>query len=186
MWRKIVPLAVGVLVVAAAAWYWFVYLAPAPVQPTNPGTASQAVNQPGPTPSTNQPAQVQPEPVDPTLGWRVLAQNFAERYGSYSTDLPFQNLKTLSSLVTPAFQERLSAQVAGGSTGPGFYSVTTRALMAENQAGGTEGMTVNVSTQRSERFSRDGAPQVSYAVLQVELKQVSGTWLVDSAAWQKK
>jgi hypothetical protein len=111
--------------------------------------------------------------------------NFAERYGTYSTDLPYQNLKTLSSLVTAEFQARLQAQVANSTPAQGFYSVTTRALMVDTVGPAGDTLTVNVATQRSERFARDAAPQLSYPVLQLTLSGAGETWLVSSAAWQK-
>jgi hypothetical protein len=184
------------LVVAAigfGVWLWW-----SKSQPTEQQTVKtvDGGNQTDGSVSQNLPSSTTPvlEPTDnevdntsdAALPMRVLALTFAERYGTYSTDANFQNLKDISSVLTPSFWERISKLIIQGQTADkSYYGVTTHALIAKVQQSAADGAVVTVSTQRQEQFSRVGEVQLSYQTLKVVLEKVKGSWLVDGASWQE-
>ncbi len=186
---------VVIVVIALAAalllgfilWLLFGPKTPAPV-PENPSAITVPVVLPqssaAKTETTAQPAQ---NNLEVTL--KALAATFAERYGSYSNQASFSNLKDLVSLMTLklktatdnyiASQPTLSAQVA-------YYGVTTKAvaskLLTVNETSGQA--EVVVSTQRLTSQGSTVNPKVTYQDLKLQLVKTDDGWKVDSAAWQ--
>lgn len=165
---------VAVVGLAAAAYlYWY--------QPqVQPVAVNTNVAAPNPTPTT--PVTPTP-PTDAATAAKVAAMMFAERFGSYSSDQPFQNLLTLTPYVTQAFQGRLQSLMGPVNPTASFYSVTTKAILGTVEATTSEGAQVMVAAQRSERFDRTSAPRVSYQTLRVSLAKSGQAWLVDNASW---
>lgn len=184
MAKRITLFIVLLAVIVGGAWYLNYRSRQAPA-PAAPPTASGQ----GATPAPVQPA---PAPAVPTTSradraLQVAAMTFAERYGTFSTDAPYENITRLTSLVTPSFAQELAARITSAvATGAGgYYGVTTRALSAviETASGASAG--VKVSTQRQESFNRQGAPRLTYQALNLTLDHSSGTWLVAGARWEK-
>ena len=169
--------------VAFVVW-WFTRPAPqVNVQPVNTTTEV--------TPAELQPWQTTTSPAVPATPEQVAqtsAKNFALRfveiYGSYSSDAPYQNLKTVDYMFTSNFKQIVEAQTAQTEPAGGFYGVTTKALTAQVSNQTESSATVLISTQRQELFSRTGEPQLRYQDIKVTLVKQGQSWLVESAEWQ--
>lgn len=180
---KVLLVLVVILVILLAIWLYFWLQNNNTIVNTN-------VNKPlvlNNTPITNIPIDTTiPKPIDNTLSARVLALNFAERYGTYSNDLPYENLHNLTGILTPSFQARINSIIQANAKQEGFYSITTKALVAKVNSQTDNTAQLTISTQRQELFTRNGEIKVSYATLSVSLNKSGENWLVDSAAWEKE
>lgn len=112
------------------------------------------------------------------------ARNFAERYGSFSTDSNFANLEEVKLFSTPKMIDQLDAIISTSQQAEEFYGVTSKVLnieieeMNESQGFGQ----VTVLTQRQE--IKEGSPsRVYYQNLELYLIKSGGSWLVDEANW---
>src|SRR3989344_4404588 len=57
-----------------------------------------------------------------------LARNFTERYGSWSTDTSYQNLRDLYPSVTSDLRREFDQTIAAGTTDQGFKGAETRVI----------------------------------------------------------
>lgn len=116
----------------------------------------------------------------------TVARNFAERYGSFSTDSQGLNIEEVKLISTAKMQTVLEQDKALLNKSVGFYGVSSKALKTEiknlDEAGGAA--EVIVSLQRSER--KDGAADFVYNQdLNLSLIKAGENWLVDGAQWQE-
>lgn len=177
----IILVAVAVLIGLWYGWRWW-SSRPIPVVAVN-------TNQEQP-PSPIQPVSVPPASSPAASADRavqVAAMTFAERYGTYSTDAPYENLKRLTTLVTASFAAELQASINQGALpgAGGFYGVTTRALSAAITSASENLAAVKVAVQRQESTNRQGTPTLSYTALNLTLDRSNGAWLVSGARWEK-
>ncbi|OGL74003.1 hypothetical protein A3D72_03900 [Candidatus Uhrbacteria bacterium RIFCSPHIGHO2_02_FULL_57_19] len=119
-----------------------------------------------------------------------LSTQFAERFGSYSSQGNFENITDLEPLQTDSMkawadQYIVRARASRGEN-PEYIGVTTRAVSPRitdfSESAGTA--TVRVSTQREEVSGTSAARRVYYQDIVLDLRRVGGVWLVDAAAWQ--
>lgn len=117
----------------------------------------------------------------------AFARSFAERYGSYSNQTNFENLKDLFpfmtarlSQATAAYVERESAKTPGSS----YFGVSTRAVSATVLTQTETSARLRLSTQRAESQSGQGAPRIYYQDIEFALLNVGGEWKVDEASWK--
>lgn len=180
---KILIVLVVILVILLAIWLYF-WLQ------NNNTNVKVNVNKPSVlnnVPTTNIPIDTTtPKPIDNTLSARVLALNFAERYGTYSNDMPYENLRNLTGILTTSFQARVNSIIQTNTKQEGFYSITTKALVAKVNSQTDNTAELTISTQQQELFTRDGEIKVSYATLRVSLNKSGENWLVNSAVWEKE
>lgn len=177
-----------VLLLAVGAWYLIVVRGVGRTPPAPPVVAPPAVEEPSPLqPAPPGTSGQLPGTPDPERELKVLALTFAERYGSYSTDAAFANLKRLGSLITPAYASEIESTITKGVTPGigGFYSVTTKALSGSLRLVSESSAVVDVSAQRQEIFSRGGEVRLAYQTLVVTLERESGQWLVGGARWKE-
>ncbi|GEM_PF-3663875 len=191
MSNRLFVAALAAVLVAAGVWYFVVIkgVGRTPSLPVAP------VVDVVPEPSPIQPAPPEdngtvepPAAVDDTQRQlQVLAMTFAERYGTYSTDAAFANLKRLMPLVTSSYAATLEATIQRGIMpgAGGYYGVTTRALSAVVEESGDSSATVKVATQRQESFNRGGEASLSYQSIIVTLVRANEQWLVADARWEK-
>ena len=114
-----------------------------------------------------------------------LSRNFADRFGSWSTDNQGQNLFELMSLSTNSFQNYLE-NVELDYQNEEFFGVTTRAISTkiislDKAAGQAE---ILVKTQRT-TTDDDLSQDTYYQEILISLIEINGTWLVDEAEWQE-
>lgn len=144
----------------------------------NANVASDAL--PPPTPQRLQEEKNYP------LGLKQLAAAFAERYGSYSTDEPFNNLLDLKPLMTLRMQQQAADYMAQNtSTFVVAYSgYNTRALSEELISADSASAVILVKTQRAQYTGDSGAPQLTYPSLLIKFVKIGNEWRADSVGWQ--
>lgn len=117
-------------------------------------------------------------------GAETVAKVFAERYGSFSTEAEFGNLRDAAALATPEFAARLLAQADSGTAGGEYYGVTTRVIALTAEEMGETTARFSVSTQRQEAKGSPQGATVRYQAMTVELEKAGEAWLVSDAAWE--
>lgn len=115
----------------------------------------------------------------------IASRNFAERYGSYSTQGDFANLKALLPVSTTKMQTEMQATIQKGIvSGTAFYGVTTQALSATPSGTVSKSAPVQVVVQTQRTTTEGTKNTVTYQKISLTLVYQSGVWLVDSAQWQ--
>ncbi len=116
----------------------------------------------------------------------VAARDFAERYGSYSTEGDFANLETLLPVMMPTLRTQTEALIEKNraASAVSFIGVTTKALSAKPQGtvNAVAPVTVRVATQRTTK--KDGVSTVSYETLVLTMAHDAGIWKVSAATWK--
>ncbi|MBI2037604.1 MAG: hypothetical protein HYT15_01560 [Candidatus Magasanikbacteria bacterium] len=110
-----------------------------------------------------------------------LAKIFVERYGSYSTDNEFQNIKESESLVTKSLWTKISAGMNVKSTSQGFLGVTTKVVSASITDWSASKATVQLRLMREE--NKDGTVSNRYQNATVEMVKQGNVWLANALAW---
>lgn len=122
--------------------------------------------------------------ADATL--ESLSTSFTERYGSFSTESDYANLKDVMPLMTEAFAASTSAAIASATPEADYYGVTTRVLNvtveSRDDAAGTA--RVRVSTQRQEAKGGVQNLSVKYQEIVLDFVTEEGGWKIDAADWQ--
>ena len=168
-------------------WYLWHEPPPAAVPPPPVVVQTQPVGNGQPIPP--QPVAPSPEPpappVNPQADPALVALTFAERFGTYTTDLPYENYQSVRGLTTSSYQANLEAAAASALPVPVevYRSVTVRALATEVVEQAAEVATVRVRVQREDRLARDGASVTTYPELEVRLQEADGSWYVSAATW---
>lgn len=162
--------------------------------PTPGGTATTTVETPGTTSGTVSPG-VSPEVLQglkvqaPTTeameknAAKQLAKVFIERYGSYSTDNDWQNIRDVEGLVTSDLWGELSKKLTG-KNGSVFVGVTTKAIAA-TVTDWTKDKSATVNLQVNSIEERSGTQTTVQKSVTVNLEKVSGQWLVSAFSWNK-
>lgn len=115
-----------------------------------------------------------------------VARNFAERYGSFSTDGKFANLEEIKIFSTPKMISKLDQLIDENTRTQNFYGVASKALKVdyEDLAGEQDTVKATVYLQRQE-VKDDSSPFVFYQNLELLLIKSENNWLVDEAKWQE-
>ncbi len=128
----------------------------------------------------------QAEERETTASVQTVAKTFVERYGSYSNESDFANLRDLYPLMTDAFKAETEAYIEGTTIPETFYGITTRVITLKiddyDETAGTA--TVTISTQREEAVDSPQNVSVRYQDIELSLVMESGVWKVDSAQWK--
>ena len=114
---------------------------------------------------------------------RQAAKIFTERYGSYSTDSNYENIRELETLATTRLWSSLSRQIKTASQSAGFVGVTTKVFSSEIANWKTDSAQVTVMALKNE--TKDGATTQSRVTASVGVIKSGGKWLVSDFAWQK-
>lgn len=111
-----------------------------------------------------------------------IAKIFVERYGSYSTDNPGQNLKDLEVLSTPDLWKVLKARIENMSASQSFIGVSTRSFSSSLINFEKEKALVRVISAREE--NKNGEINNFNQEAEVSLVMVKDSWLVDDIKWK--
>lgn len=120
----------------------------------------------------------------------AIAMTFTERFGSFSTQGDFENLKDSQSYMTEklkAWSESYIEKNKNREEGGEFYGVTARALKADilTLDDDEKNAQVLVSVQQEEnRGSHTGRGAILYKRLLLNCVKMDGSWKVDTALWQ--
>ena len=114
-----------------------------------------------------------------------MAELFAERYGSYSNQGDYQNLRDLLPVMTPGYRASTEAFLETASTAPGatFEGVTSVKISTDVRSV-TDASAVIAVTLQQEKRSGTSAPTTGYRTLRMELTLIGEDWRVDAAAWE--
>jgi hypothetical protein len=110
-----------------------------------------------------------------------LAKFFVERYGTYSSDNNFQNIKEVEDFVTPALWSKISAQMNVKSSTGSFVGVTTKVISTDLTAWSGTTATVELKMMRNEE--KNGVVSTRYQNATVEMVKTDGVWLADKLVW---
>jgi len=128
--------------------------------------------------------QVQPQSTEQIERNAVkqLAKIFIERYGSYSTDSNFQNIKDVQSLVMPALWAKISTKIGSKLDAQNFVGVTTIAVSAVVDEMQSDSATVSIMATQTE--DKNGARSTVQKNVTVYLVKSGSNWLVDKFEWK--
>lgn len=116
----------------------------------------------------------------------ITAKLFAERYGSYSNEANFQNIRDVIPLMSAKFGTATTADLATKKAPSGFFGITTRVItvkvVSQDEKKGTA--VIDLSTQRVEENGSAQNTTTKYQDIELSFVKESGVWVVDSAKWQ--
>ncbi len=116
----------------------------------------------------------------------ALSKTFIERYGSYSNEAAFANLRDVLPLMSNAFAASTQAFIDEGEVPEEYYGVSTRIVSVEvnskDEAAGRA--TVKAMTQREESVGSPQNETVKYQEIILTFVMEDGAWKIDSASWQ--
>lgn len=137
-------------------------------------------------PTAAVPAVIEPRPTGPVeQNPRVVAMDFSERYGSYSSQGDYQNLRDLLPQMTVRMQRATEALITSTPLDTSSYSgFTTRALRADVVESDETNMTFSVETQRTETSTAYPEGRTFYQTAELTLVKSDLKWLVDSFTWK--
>ena len=170
----------GILLAVILLLLWW-FLRQAPAAPVAQPVVVKSPEAPVPaTPTPTEAARIQQS------GAETVAMTFAARYGSFSTEAAFQNLRDVIPLATPVFAAQLEAQADAGTPSTDYYGVKTNAIALTtdhmDDAAGTARFTVH--TQRQEAIGSTQKLSVKYQDLELTMEKVAGAWKVSGATWK--
>lgn len=132
-------------------------------------------------------------------GAQQLAKVFVERYGTYSSDNNFQNIKEVQTLVTESLWSKISAPILQRSAstdvtlrdfdksktttnaGQNFTGMTTKVISMDLVSWSDTKATVELKTSRTEE--KNGVVTTRYQNATVEMVKLNGMWLVNKLLW---
>lgn len=115
----------------------------------------------------------------------TVAKMFVERYGSYSNEANFQNLKDVLPLMTDFFAQETNTFIANSIAPETYYGVTTTVLIVNVEKMNEEkgAATLLLNTQREIAENSPQNVRVENKEIRLELERVETVWKVDSATW---
>ncbi len=152
---------------------------------TNTGSSS-SVSRPPPLPGIPTPTNIEPPPSGPIeQNPATIAADFTERYGSYSNEGNYQNLRDLYSQMTTNMQARTETFITSNPLPAGdYFGVTTRAVRTDVVSKTDTEAVISVGTQRQESTSANPSSRIYYQTAELVLVKSGLKWLVDSFEWQ--
>jgi uncharacterized membrane protein len=149
-------------------------------------TPTETVNEPTAEPEFVNPLVVQdPEEEVAATGSRQMAEIFAERYGSYSNQGDYQNLRDLLPIMTARYRQETEAFLSTAETTPGqtFEGVTSVKISTDVRSSDEDSAVIAVTLQQERRIG-SAPPTIAYRTLRMELQLVGEDWRIDKAAWE--
>lgn len=150
---------------------------------TGPAVTAQTL----PTPLGTAPAQGTQTSANAPTSLESFARSFAERYGSYSNQSNYENLKDLYTFMTVRLRNETEAYVARESANTNtssYFGVSTRAISAKALEQTDSTAKFRLTTQRAESQSGKPAPRIYYQDIELSFLSVAGEWKVDRAEWK--
>lgn len=121
-----------------------------------------------------------------------LALSFAERFGSFSNQAGYQNIKDLKIFMSSSMGEwadkYVQDEIAKKASASIYYGISTKAISAKINELDVEGGTAKilVSTQRAESTGSTSNTTKFAQNINISLVKEKGAWKVDGANWQAK
>lgn len=114
-------------------------------------------------------------------GVEQLAKVFVERYGTYSSDNDFQNIKDVETLVTKSLWSKISAPITAKTSSQSFVGITTKVISMNLTKWSDAKATVELKTTRAEE--KNGMVTTRYQNALVEMVKQNTVWLIDKISW---
>jgi hypothetical protein len=115
-------------------------------------------------------------------GVQQIAKIFIERYGSYSTDNSYQNIRDVQDLVTKRFWSELSQMIRPNQIAPSFSSRITNVystnLIEFTPSSASVGLKAKIIEEKT------GVQSSKYAGAKVYVVKEGNDWLVDRFVWE--
>jgi len=108
---------------------------------------------------------------------RQLAKIFLERYGTYSSDNNYQNIREVEELASASLWKKLSARLSVKPATGSFVGVTSRVISSELVEWKNTTAVVSANLIRTEE--KNGAVASSQQSASVSLIKIGDVWLVD-------
>lgn len=112
------------------------------------------------------------------------ARAFAERFGSFSNQSNYENIKDLKVFMTQKMWSWAQNTIKQGQISNIYYGITTRALNSQIDSQTSSKATVRVSTQRQETVGSQINSRVIYKDILIVFEKEGGVWKVSGAYWQ--
>jgi len=120
-----------------------------------------------------------------------LAESFSERFGSYSNQSNFSNIKSLKIFMSLRMKERsdefIKEQLSSGADNSIYYGITTKAISSEILDYDDDVGTAKIKVQTRRREATSSTNNLSNVFAQdiiINLIKERGAWKVGSANWQ--
>lgn len=110
-----------------------------------------------------------------------LAKVFVERYGTYSSDNDFQNIKDVETLVMRSLWSKISAPITAKTSSQSFVGVTTKVISMDLTYWSDIKAIVELKTTRIEE--KNGLVTTRYQNATAELVKQNTVWLIDKISW---
>lgn len=154
--------------------------------PPNSNVAANPAAIPSGNVAKNVDTTVPTQTTTPFATAEATARSFTERWGSFSSESDFQNVRDLYAVMTTTMKtwadsyvrDQRKAQVAGS-----FFGVTTRAMKTEVTEDKGDTVKILVTAQRVETKGSI-APRSYYQTMEVSLVKNGSGYLVDGAWWK--
>ena len=115
-------------------------------------------------------------------GVEQLAKIFIERYGTYSTDNEFENIKEAQSLVTKSLWSKISLGINVKNPNTGFLGLTTKVVSVNMVSWADNKADFDLKIMRNE--NKNGVVTTRYQNVTVEMVKENNIWLADSLVWK--
>lgn len=117
-----------------------------------------------------------------------IASSFAERFGSYSNQSDFENIKSLQVYMTEnmkKWSEQFikSSQKASSDTSI-YYGITTKTISNNLASLSDKEATFTITTQRKEATGTTDNARIYYQDILIKFAKEQGVWKVSEAKWQ--
>jgi hypothetical protein len=114
----------------------------------------------------------------------VIARNFVERFGSFSSEVDFVNVEDVLPLVTPGLAARLKTLTQDTNSDLAYYGVSTKFIGFVDSEELEVTANYTITTQREESFDSPENTSVRYQDINVDLVKDGDIWLVNDYQWQ--
>ncbi|MBL7141508.1 hypothetical protein ISS21_00185 [Patescibacteria group bacterium] len=175
--KKNIVIIIVIAVVVVGGIIFFLSQKGGPVSETEVLTNEEAGDKTGP------PESEQATLVDPGIALKsqltLQARSFIERYGSYSSDSGYSNLKELLSQMSEKFAAETSARIAKGFEGQeGFFALVTKVMSLELKEFIPESRAL-FSIQVQEQNMMPGQTDLLYKTVALIFIKEGNEWKVD-------
>lgn len=180
-WRA--KIIIGIVIVAILALLvWLIVAGRRSILEDLPVASTPAVS---PSQSIQPVRSLQPPSRTGAPALDAFARSFAERYGSFSNQSGFANLKELLPFMTEELRQESEAMMARATTANAPYSgTTTKALAIKEQKVEDSAATFLISTQRRESTAQNPSARIYYQDLELFFLKIDEEWKVNRAVWK--
>jgi len=113
---------------------------------------------------------------------KAVAKVFAERFGSFSNQNGYQNIKEVEDITTDALYSGLSSYMSTKQDESKYYGITTKVISSSIKSWGSSNSTLLLGSLRAE--IKDGTTTQKNQDMEVTLTKSGSSWLVSSYTWK--